>query len=158
MSGSSYGMATTALLRLAERADTFSLTSATVAVLGRDGNQAERNRVASLAWKLVDQGKLLKVGRGRYKSAIEKPPPIDVLGVAAPRPMGPAAVRDDLNQLRRAATVFFQFLDEKISEAHRANGSANASAPPAEVDRPTSFPMRFYASTQTVTVRRQRQP
>ena len=148
------GEATMALLKLAERAQTFNLTAATLAVLGRDGTQAERNRVACIAWKLVTAGKLVKVGRGRYKSAIEKPEDIEDLETVTPRPMGPAAVRDNLNQLRMAATVFFQFLDEKISECHRANGSASASAPPAEMDRPTTFPMRFYASTSTLTVRR----
>jgi hypothetical protein len=156
MNGGSFGTATTALLRLAERAQTFTLDGAVLAVLGRDGTQAERNRVACIAWKLVSRGQLVKAGRGRYKSAIEKPPPIDELRIVTPRPAGPVAVRCQINRMAHVLAEFHAITGELLSDLHKANGSAGFV--PEDGERPTGFPMRLYASTSTVKTIRRREP
>jgi hypothetical protein len=114
------------LLRLAGQGQTFTLDAATLAVLGRDGNQTERNRVACIAWKLVNKGQLVKAGRGRYKSAIEKPPPIDELGVVTPRPTGPTAVRYHINRMAHVLAEFHAITGELLSDLHKAKGSREA--------------------------------
>ena len=147
------GTAVDALLKLAAARDVIDLDAAAMAVHGRPASQAERNRLACIAWKLIRKGEFVKAGRGRYKSATPKLPPIDELGVVTPRPVGPTAVVYQINRMAHLLAEFSALSGEVLSDLHRANGSRGTV--PSEDDRPTSFPLRMYASTSsTVTVRR----
>lgn len=147
-----YGAATTALAKLASSGHEFTLDAASLAVFGRPATQDERNRLSGTLWKLARSGELVKVGRGRYRSAVVPPPPIDNLGIVTPRPTGPAAVRHEINRLALVVNEFHAIVGELLSDLHRANGCQGAV--PDAGDRPAGFPIRLYSSTSTVTVRR----